>query len=190
MQSINFSRMVYWFVLMLVIPPAMANHEASEPTDGTVNSFKRVDPPRQVEDVSFYNSQGAAVRLSDFKGKLVLLNIWATWCPPCIRELPALDNLESKLGSSRFVVLPISIDEGGKSQAEPFYQRLDIKRLGLYLDPDKALSWSFPVDVLPATFILDEDGRVIRFLRGFIDWESAESERFLKSLMRHQSATN
>jgi thiol-disulfide isomerase/thioredoxin len=155
--------------------PAAAGHSATEPSDGTVRSFQKVSPPRAVTDFAFYDSAGHVVRLSDFRGKVVLLNLWATWCPPCIRELPALDRLQGKLGGESFMVLPLSLDRVGRSTVESFFRRLEIRNLGLFVDPHHAAGTAFPIDVLPATFILDREGRMLSFLRSFADWDAPEA---------------
>jgi len=170
---------------LLLAPPAGAYHAESEPSDGTVRSFRPVEPPRQVPDsVNFSNEQGERLRLADFQGKVVLLNLWATWCPPCVRELPALDRLQERLGGEDFQVVALSLDQGGADQARPFFERLDIDDLTLYLDPRSRVGHYFPVDVLPANFIIDRQGRVSHYLRSYVDWDAPEVDALFTDLMR------
>jgi thiol-disulfide isomerase/thioredoxin len=164
----------------LVAGPAAATHSATEPSDGTVASFLEVVPPRVVEDFFFYDSDGRVVRLSSFRGKVVLLNLWATWCPPCIRELPALDRLQGKLGGESFMVLSLSLDRSGRKIVERFFRRLKIRNLSLFVDPGHATGAAFPIDVLPATFVIDRDGRMVSFLRSYADWDAPEAEDMIR----------
>jgi thiol-disulfide isomerase/thioredoxin len=166
---------------VLVAGPAAATHSATEPSDGTVGSFQKVSPPRVLEDFSFYDSDGRVVRLSDFHGKVVLLNLWATWCPPCIRELPALDRLQGKLGGESFMVLSLSLDRVGRKTVERFFRRLGINNLSLFVDPGHATSAAFPIDVLPATFVLDREGRMVSFLRSYADWDAPEAADMIRA---------
>ncbi len=166
---------------VLVAESAVATHSATEPSDGTVRSFQKVSPPRVVADFSFYDSEGRVVRFSDFRGKVVLLNLWATWCPPCIREMPALDRLQGRLGGDSFMVLSLSLDRVGRKTVEKFFRRLKIRNLSLFVDPGHATSAAFPIDVLPATFVLDREGRMVSFLRSFADWDAPEAEEMIRT---------
>ena len=135
-----------------------------------------VSPPRTVPDFAFYDGAGRVARLSDFRGKIVLLNLWATWCPPCIRELPALDRLQGKMGDESFTVLPLSLDRNGRRTVESFFRRLGNQNLGIFVDPHRAAGAAFPIDVLPASFILNREGRIISFLRSYADWDAPQAE--------------
>lgn len=170
---------------MLLLTPGVvqATHSASEPSDGTVRSFIAVDPPRKVSPFQFYDGNGRPITLAAFRGKVILLNLWATWCPPCIREMPALDRLQSKFKKSEFVVIALSLDRGGGPVVRTFYQKYGLRHLGMFLDPDKSAGAAFPVDVLPASFILGRDGRLKAFLRSFADWDAPEAEAMIRHLI-------
>ena len=150
---------------------AWAYHEAHEPSDGPVASFKPVDPPYPLTGYAFADADGKPVPLDAFRGKVVLLNLWATWCPPCIRELPALDRLQGRLGGDDFAVVTLALDAGGAAEAAPFFTRLGIRHLALYVDPERRIGELLPDDVLPASFFLDREGRVVSFLRSYVDWD-------------------
>jgi len=149
-----------------------AYHEKSEPSDGTVRSFIKMPKNSKVPVATLLDMNSKPVDLSAFKGKVVLLNIWATWCSPCLRELPALDRLQAKFDQSDFVVLPVSIDKKGIKVTLPYHKKLGLKNLEFYHDVKNNLGQFFPLDVVPATFILDRNGKPISFMRSFIDWDS------------------
>jgi thiol-disulfide isomerase/thioredoxin len=170
-------------LLALAAGPAAAGHSATEPSDGTVRSFRAVDPPRAVPDFAFFDGAGRTVGLGALRGKVVLLNLWATWCPPCIRELPALDRLQGRLGGESFTVLALSLDRSPAQTVAAFLRRLEIRHLDLYVDPHLAAQAAFPVDVLPASFILDRQGRVVAFLRSYADWDAPEADEMIRGYL-------
>lgn len=159
------------FLLSLVMPSAFADHEKTEPSDGTVKSFIKVSPPQKIELIDFLDQDEQDISFAKFRGKLILVNLWATWCGPCIRELPALDALAAKLKFADFELVTISIDREGKSIAQPFFEKLGLTELKLYSDPEHKLAKVFPLDVVPATFVLNRHGEIIQYLRSFADWE-------------------
>ena len=109
----------------------------------------------------------------------MLLNIWATWCGPCIREMPALDRLQARFADRDFVILPISIDEEGLEIVKPYYERLKLDNLGIYNDASKAMGAYFPLDVVPANFIIDRDGKAVSFLRSYVEWDDPEVDEMI-----------
>ena len=170
-------------LLLLCALPAAAYHEADEPSDGTVASFKPVEPPYPVTGVQFSDATGQAVRIDDFAGQVVLLNLWATWCPPCVRELPALDRLAGRFEGEAFAVVTLALDKGGALQAAPYFERLGIANLVLYVDPARAIGEVLPDDVLPASFFIDRQGRVVSYLRSYVDWDDASADRLIRELL-------
>ncbi len=169
--------MLVWFSVASV---AWANHAATEPSDGTVNSFIKVDPPRVVKPVPMLRGESDPIDLSFFKGKLVLLNFWATWCPPCLRELPALDRLQQRFAGQDFEVVAVALDQRGYAGAREFYDKLNIQHLGLYHGSVEAFGEEFPVDVFPANFLIDPQGRVLSFMRSYADWDAPEADKMIQ----------
>lgn len=177
-------------LLALVVPPtAWATHAASEPSDGTVGSFRQLNPPREPPFFEILDANGKALTLADFHGKVVLLNLWATWCAPCIREMPALDRLQDRIGDDDFFVVPVALDREGRRPVEAFYKRLGLRHLGMYLDPDLKIEAAFPIDVLPANFLVDREGRVTAFVRSYVDWEAPEAEAMIRKLLASPAVT-
>ena len=162
---------------------AAASHEASEPSDGTVNSFRWLKNPPLLPEISVEHWPGKRVSLSSYRGKIVLLNLWASWCPPCIRELPALDRMQQRLGGEEFEVVAISLDRSAEPARAMFVDRLALEHLDFLIEPAESLGKFFPVDVLPSNFIIDRDGRAIGMLRSYVDWESRAADEFIERLI-------
>jgi thiol-disulfide isomerase/thioredoxin len=124
---------------------------------------------------------GKEVRISDFRGRVVLLNFWATWCAPCIREMPSLDRLQAELGHD-VDVLAVSEDSGGGEAVTRFLAKTPVQSLTFYLDEQKHLARAFEARGLPTTFIIDQDGRIRARLDGAAEWDSPEMATLLRSL--------
>tara|TARA_R110002094_G_scaffold121246_3_gene116050 strand:- start:1060 stop:1611 length:552 start_codon:yes stop_codon:yes gene_type:complete len=179
-----FLRSVLTLLCLTTLSTASANHGATEPSDGTVSSFIAVNPPKPVEPVPLFRGESTAIDLSVFQGKLVLLNFWATWCPPCLRELPALDRLQQRLGSERFEVVAVALDRRGYAGAREFYDKLNIEHLALYHGSVETFGKAFPVDVFPASFLIDAQGRVLSFLRSYADWDAPEADKMIEQQLQ------
>jgi thiol-disulfide isomerase/thioredoxin len=174
-----------WLVLALsfCFSQAWASHGATEPSDGTVNSFRWLQNPLVLPETTIQQLPADHVSLSRFKGKVVLLNLWATWCPPCVYELPALDRLQQRFGGEEFIVVAVSVDRDPELARKMFSDRLALSHLQFYFEPPERLGKTFPMDVLPSNFILDREGRAIGMLRSYVDWDSPAAGEFVKRLL-------
>jgi thiol-disulfide isomerase/thioredoxin len=142
---------------------------------GQVQNFvltqERVSAPAEA----WTDADGAMVSLGDFQDKVVLLNFWATWCGPCVRELPSINELQAKLGGDDFEVIALNIDRGGAAVAKPMVERLKLDRLKLHLDPESRLPRELGVRVMPTTIVYDRTGRELGRLQGAAEWNSPEA---------------
>lgn len=127
----------------------------------------------------FSNASGHPLTLADFHGKFVLLNVWATWCVPCRKEMPTLDRLQAKLGGPHFEVVPVSIDTGGLKAVRKFYAKVKIKHLGIFLDPSGSAMQALALEGVPTSFLIDPKGRQIGRETGAVTWDSPSVVRFL-----------
>ena len=161
---------------------------AAEPPKfaGMAGDFSPIEPPEQIASPNFQDKMGQPVNLDSFKGKVVVVNFWATWCPPCIAEMPALDKLQSELGGKDFTVIAISTDRDGIKKSAPFYRRAGIKNLALYNDKRGSLLDAFGAKNLPITLVLDREGRVVGRIEGAANWDSTEA----KALIAHYLKAN
>lgn len=154
--------------------PALSTEEP--PLKGEfADNFTPLDPPVPAPQTAFSDAVGRSVVLGDFLGKVVVLNFWATWCAPCVREMPTLDNLQAQLGQSQLAVVAVSQDRGGSAVVEPFMKRYGLKNLGVYLDRKGALFREFGATGLPTTLVIDSEGQVVGGLQGPAEWDSEEA---------------
>ncbi len=164
--------------------PAGAAAQDKAPNSPFAQDFSLLTPPVPAPLEVFQDLEGAPVRLADFKGGVVLLNFWATWCAPCIREMPALDRLQSILAGEGLKVLAVSIDRGGPKVVPPFAEKLGLKNLALYLDPKSKLARAFGIAGLPMTFLIDAKGQVVRALAGPAEWDSREAVALIQHYLK------
>lgn len=146
----------------------------------TVDSFAIHDKPEPLPELKFVREDGSPLTLEDFRGKVVLLNIWATWCVPCRREMPTLDRLQDNLGGPDFVVVALSIDREGVAVVKKFYDEITIKNLKIYVDITGKATRTLKVIGLPTTLLIDKDGREIGRLIGPAEWDTPEMVSFLR----------
>jgi thiol-disulfide isomerase/thioredoxin len=119
--------------------------------------------------------------LSDFAGRVVLLNLWATWCAPCVREMPTLDRLQAELGGPDFEVVALSSDRAGAAAVEPFFRTHGLSRLGVYLDPQGEATRALGTRGLPTTVLIDREGREVGRLEGVAEWDSPEAKALIRA---------
>lgn len=136
--------------------------------------------PRPVPIVNFVNGTGKPMTSADFRGRTVLLNIWATWCAPCRKEMPTLDRLEQKLGGPNFEVVALSIDRQGRDVVARFYRELGIKALHVYLDQSAKAIGPLEVIGLPTTLLIDRNGYEIGCKIGPAQWDSTENVELIR----------
>lgn len=124
---------------------------------------------------AFVDEQGVRTSLERFRGKVVVLNLWATWCTPCVAEMPMLDRLQQQLESVGVVVVALSLDRGGPAAVKAFYEENGIKHLGVYVDPTMRAQADFKVIGLPTTILIDRDGRDRGRVVGPAEWDDAKA---------------
>ena len=164
--------------------PAQPANNQAQPAAVQAGPQKGVDRSHKGQpapDAVFTNPDGGNISLADFHGTPVLVNLWATWCAPCVKELPTLDRLaqahdiDGELG-----VIAVSQDSGPHPSVIAFLKKLNIKDLGAYHDPNMALSGALGPDVvLPTTILIDAKGREVWRYVGDLDWTSPEAAKLL-----------
>jgi thiol-disulfide isomerase/thioredoxin len=166
-------------IVWLLATPVSAS--AAEPVPIGVEVMA---PGVTVPKTLFTDQNGIPATLGNFKGKTVVLNVWATWCGPCIKEMPSLDRLAAKLDRNKAIVLAVSQDKGGTAIAKPFLDKLHIKNLPAYADPSGKLSRDLGIRGLPTTFIILPTGIIVGRIEGPLEWDSLEIARYVTSVGR------
>ncbi|MCB1366235.1 MAG: TlpA family protein disulfide reductase [Rhodobacteraceae bacterium] len=138
---------------------------------------------KPLPDVAVETRQGEAVRMSDYKDKVVVLNFWATWCAPCRKEMPALDALNRELGGEDFEVVLIATGLNPAPAIDTFFAQAGIETLETLLDPRQKAAAAMAVPGLPVTLLLNREGREIARVQGEADWHAPETLAFLKAVI-------
>ena len=141
------------------------------------------DAPRRLLSPPFIDAGGREKTLEGFHGRVVLLNIWATWCPPCREEMPTLDRLQARLGGDDFHVLPLSIDRAGLDPVRRFYAEIGIRHLDMYLAEELRAMLAFGAVGLPTTILVNRDGQEIARLVGPAEWDSPRAVAQFQSVI-------
>ncbi len=139
-----------------------------------IEQLHALSQPRKL-DLRFSAADGSPRTLADYPGKAVVLNLWATWCIPCVREMPALDDLAHLVGRDDIVVLPVSSDRGGAAVVQRFFAEHGIRNLPVLLDPMSALAHDLDVRGIPTTLLIDRNGYEVGVLEGAADWSSPDA---------------
>ena len=147
-----------------------------------------VKPERQpVADIAFQDGTGGSLKLSQWKGRVVLVNLWATWCAPCRKEMPTLAKLQTELGSKDFEVVAISVDRKGAAVSSVFLQETGADSLKLYVEPTAVILGDLQALGLPATILIDRKGNEIGRLLGPADWASPEAKALIMAALAEKT---
>ncbi|MCB1520601.1 MAG: TlpA family protein disulfide reductase [Hyphomicrobiaceae bacterium] len=151
---------------------------------GKVAAFVYKSSPEPVPTFPFFDADQQEKTIDAFKGKVVLLNLWATWCGPCREEMPALDRLQKEMGSDKFEVVALNLDKNGFEKARAFLNGIDIKSLKFYADPSARAGSKVKAIGMPATLLVDTEGREIGRLMGPAEWDSPDAKRLIEAALR------
>jgi thiol-disulfide isomerase/thioredoxin len=165
-------------------PPPATQDGVSTPGRSELAAFVFRKEPEALPEIKFQDGDGRERSLADWRGKVVLLNLWATWCLPCRKEMPALDRLQASLGSDQFQVVAISVDRTGLAGAKKFLAETQTPSLAVYADPTARLASSLRAAGLPATLLIDKEGREIGRLLGPAEWDGEAARHLIQSALR------
>jgi thiol-disulfide isomerase/thioredoxin len=167
--------------LCVLATPAFAN-VGPDLLKGTLAKFELASGgPKALPELGFTDADDKPLAIADYKGKVVLLNFWATWCAPCVKEMPSLDRLQAAMGKDKFAIVPLSLDGPSKPKVVPFYKDKNLANLGIYFDKGKKVQQALDVSVLPTSILIDAQGREIGRLQGDADWDKPESIAMMKA---------
>lgn len=150
---------------------------------GSLAAFLVHPEPKPLPDIAFADGEGKPLKLSDWKGRVVLVNLWATWCAPCRKEMPDLAQLQKELGSDQFEVVAISVDRKGAEASSAFLKETGAGNLKLYVEPTTRIVGELQSAGLPATILIDRQGREIGRLLGPALWSSPEAVALVKAAL-------
>jgi len=145
--------------------------------------FKPFTPPIRLDDVAFEDETGRTVHLSDFRGRPVLLNIWAKWCAPCLVELPRLDLLQSKAAPGTLAVVAVAVDEPDPAKVKNFLANHNMTALTPYLDPKNAFARALQIRTIPVSVLIDKNGYALVRADAPIEWFSDDAVTLLQRLI-------
>ena len=166
--------------ILIILIFLLSNSFADETTDFKNLIIKK--DQKKYEDLSFLDADKKQVNLDDYRGKLVLLNFWASWCAPCKEEMPSLDSLQSNKNLNNLQIFPINVGQDNKKKAKDFFEELDIKTLNIYFDTTITLAKKFQLRGIPTTILINKDGYEFARVIGSIDFES---QKFIKWLSKY-----
>jgi thiol-disulfide isomerase/thioredoxin len=161
--------------------PQPGNQAQPEAQAGPVKGVDRSHKGEQAADVTFADPDGGDISLGDFKGTPVLLNLWASWCAPCVKELPTLDKLAAAHRvDGQLAVVAVSQDNGPRTSVEAFLEKLKVQDLGAYQDSKMALSGTLGPDaVLPTSILFDANGKEVWRYVGDLDWTGPDAAKLI-----------
>lgn len=171
-------------LLAVVVYTRMPAGDGERPEGfGDISAFQPTAEARPAPAISFADGKGKSLTLADFRGKVVVLNLWATWCTPCVAEMPMLDRLQQQLGDEGVEVLALSVDRGGSKAVEEFYQRTGVRHLGIYVDPSMRVTTDIRAPGLPTTLIIDPEGTELGRVIGPMEWDSPEAIELVRTAL-------
>jgi thiol-disulfide isomerase/thioredoxin len=168
---------------LLILINMIATARADPP-----QNFVLRDSPAAVPELQFTDGEGKPRTLMDFYGKVVLLNLWATWCLPCRKEMPTLDRLQASLGGPDFQVVTLSIDRGGADVVRRFFAEIGIQHLAVHVDTSGKAGFALGTAGLPTTLLINRRGEELGRLVGPAEWDAADMVAFLKSVVARKEA--
>ena len=164
----------YWHSVNQSPPPAEL--QASALPEG----FKPMNPPLQMGDYAFQDADGNTVRLSDFKGRPVILNIWAKWCAPCLAEMPKLNQLQAETAPGTLAVVAVAVDEPDPEKVRNFLANRRWDALKPYLDPKNVFAKALDIKSIPVSLLIDKNGFALVRVDAPVDWYADDAIRLLK----------
>ncbi len=172
------------FAVFLIVPALLAGAavagaawaDEGPPLGETFqHSFQAPETERSAPETVFKGAEGVDLTFDQFKGRVLLVNFWATWCAPCVHEMPSLDRLQAKLADEGLTVLTVSNDRGGEPVIRRFYEEHKLENLEVYSDGRNKLAAAFGVRGLPSSYFIGADGRILGLVEGPAEWDEEDA---------------
>jgi thiol-disulfide isomerase/thioredoxin len=170
-------------VALVAMGGAALAESAKPPVSGSIAKLELKAPRAAIPAIAFKTLDGADAGYDAFKGKVVLINFWATWCIPCVKEMPSLNKLAKTIGKDKFAVLALSLDGPTRAKVAPFIRDKELGALDVYLDDKRAAYGALDVLVLPTSILVDKTGREVGRLAGEAEWDTPEAVALIRHLL-------
>jgi len=170
---------IFFFLAVVLIAGFLIYREASR-----LGSPGPVAVGRLAPDFTLKDQSGREMKLSDYRGNLVFLNFWATWCPPCVEEMPDMQILNSAFKDRKFKMITVSVDHDWET-VNDFYKKHKLN-LPTYLDPGRRVPSKYRLRGYPETFVIDRNGYIVKYIVGPMRWASAETLASFDAMIRDQ----
>jgi thiol-disulfide isomerase/thioredoxin len=178
---------VFAVIVMISAGHASAAGSRCRNAPGSLGHFEAASSRNPAPTVSFLENGDTARTLADYRGKGVVVNFWATWCPPCVKEMPSLNRLRADLAGEGIVVLALSSDRGGAAVVGKFYAKKGITNLAVMIDEKSKVARAVGIPGLPTTVMYDAEGREIGRVLGAAEWDAPESIAFMRACLAPRS---
>ena len=179
----------YIYILLILTTISFATDTKSKNVEinnflkGELKDFALSKEKNNISNFVFNDHKEKKIYFSDFNGKILLVNFWATWCVPCIKEMPSLDRLKSKINNN-FDVIAISIDRDGIDKVKTFFEENKINKLEKYFDIKNYLAKEMNIIGVPSSFFIDKEGNVLGYFQGDMEWDNNDVINFINYLIK------
>lgn len=190
-MKINIGRHLLILSAILAISSLHASAEAfkNSITSHVTQNFQATEPQRSIPKLVFYDVNNKPRKISDFKGRGIVLNFWATWCAPCVKEMPDLDQLNARFKNEGIDVLALSVDRDALRLAKKFYKKNNLQNLPIFIDKKRKILRRLGIQELPTTVLINPEGMEVGRIIGVIEWNERENLKFLKRLLAPQNSS-
>jgi len=183
--------MKFFFISIFLILTTISSSSYSKEEKDIINSFLKEEledfelnkEKQNISDLKFKDDEGKEISFSDFQDKILLVNFWATWCAPCIKEMPSLDRLKKKINKN-FDVIAISVDRDGVKKVKDFFNENKITNLEEYFDTKNSLAKEMNLIGLPTSFFINKKGDLIGYFQGDLEWDNNTVIEFINYLIK------
>ena len=183
--------MKFFFISIFLILTTISFSSYSKEEKDIINSFLKEEledfefskEKQNISDLKFKDDEGKEISFSDFQDKVILVNFWATWCAPCIKEMPSLDRLKKKINKN-FDVIAISVDRDGVKKVKDFFNENKITNLEEYFDTKNSLAKEMNLIGLPTSFFINKKGDLIGYFQGDMEWDNDTVIEFINYLIK------
>jgi len=176
-------RLAVLLVAFVAISSIARAETGKPPLSGSVAKLELKDPRAVIPTFAFKNLDGSDASYDAFKGKVVLINFWATWCVPCVKEMPSLNKLATTIGKDKFAVVALSLDGPTRAKVAPFIRDKELGALDVYLDDKRSAYGKLDILVLPTSILVDKQGREVGRLAGDAEWDTPEAIALIRHLI-------